>query len=89
MTMTVDKMIAVLQAYKEGKVIQFSDGWSSWKTVVSSAFDFDHFIYRVKHEPREFTVLIDKDGGAQAVAAGDMKALWAPGATIKVREVLD
>lgn len=44
--MKIDEMIAVLQAAKEGKKIQIHDG--HWRDCDSPAWDFAHFIYRVK-----------------------------------------
>lgn len=54
--MTIDEMIAVLQAYKEGKTIQFAfkeDGKFVY-TIPSEgevAWDFTEYNYRIKPEP--------------------------------------
>lgn len=66
--MTPDNMCAVIQAYKEGKVIQFRDNrYPSYKwkdcSLDGPAWNFDANDYRVKPAPREFKVkTINEDG---------------------------
>lgn len=49
--MTIDEMIAVLQAYKEGKQIQYSDEgideWNDYLPFHNPTFDFKHYNYRI------------------------------------------
>ena len=56
--MTIDEMIAVLQAFKEGKKIQLrsygSNGEWTNLTVPSPIWDFANCIYRIAPEPRKF-----------------------------------
>lgn len=54
--MTIDEMIAVLQAVKEGKQIQVRVGGESpfYDCLSSPVWDFAMFEYRIKPEPREF-----------------------------------
>lgn len=56
--MTIDEMIAVLQAAKAGKQIEARphDMSQTWFTVIwtpENRWQFDKFDYRVKPEPRE------------------------------------
>lgn len=54
--MTIDEMIAVLQAAKVNKPIQVRDG-DEWVTVCSiPTWNFRDFQYRVKPEPREWWI---------------------------------
>ena len=56
--MSPDEIIAVVQAYKEGKTIQarpkFSAG--SWTDVIAPQWNFPEHKYRVKTEPKEIWV---------------------------------
>lgn len=65
--MTIDEMIEVLQAAKEGKQIEkkmkFGKG-AQWQRAGTPDWDFDCFIYRVKQEPMEYWAVIDPDGCA-------------------------
>lgn len=89
--MTIDGMIAVLQAAKEGKSIQFknhlSNGWTTCGTTMP-CWNFDSNEYRVKPEPREFTLNIYNNGYIDNSPRppawnGEVKH------TIKVREILE
>jgi hypothetical protein len=62
--MDIDSMIAVLQAAKAGKQIEYiwkkaNDG--KW-CPSNDAWNFHEYDYRVKPEPREWTVWISPDG---------------------------
>ncbi|MEY2500556.1 MAG: hypothetical protein QOI07_890 [Verrucomicrobiota bacterium] len=66
MSMTHDEMIAVIQAHKDGKIIQALPGSSRgpWVDVVGNApsWSFDAVDYRIKPEPpkpREWWVCYD------------------------------
>jgi hypothetical protein len=55
--MTHDEMIAVIQAHKEGKVIQFRrlcdrGGWAT--KVTPPNWNFDAVVYRAKPMPKEY-----------------------------------
>jgi hypothetical protein len=68
--MTIDEMIAVLQAYKEGKpieyrsVIGYPQAWIDLKIspMLETRWDFYVFEYRVKREPRRLYVLFNEYG---------------------------
>lgn len=65
--MTIDEMITVLQAAKEGKNIQMKHHHGNnpeWKDVESSrlGWDFSCFDYRVKPEPMEIEVWMLENG---------------------------
>lgn len=49
--MTIDEIIAVLQAYKEGKTIEFYDSSAGkWIECINPVWDFEHIKYRIKPE---------------------------------------
>lgn len=62
--MTIEEMIAVLEAAKEGKKIEFQDIMDpgTWWASVSPGWDFLHFRYRVKPELIERWAVITSDG---------------------------
>ena len=92
--MTIDEMIAVLQAYKAGRQIQlmFANEPDAWTDCKGPQFDFSTFAYRVKPEPREFWLepsstcdgyyVYDKEDAKPYVWRCEAKR-------IKVREVLE
>ncbi len=52
---TIDEMIEVLQAIKEGKAIEYQynrDNWKVWSDLIGSAPDFYEYTFRVKKEQR-------------------------------------
>ena len=67
-TMNIDEMIEVLQAMKEGKKILIRENAPSycWRDYVYSdntgGMNFVVFEFKVKPEPREFYVNIDRTG---------------------------
>ena len=70
MSMDHDEMIAVIQAHKEGKEIQFrcvDDFDKTWTgySESSPSWDFSEFEYRIKPEPRKprEVFLREFDGG--------------------------
>jgi hypothetical protein len=57
--MTHDEMIAVIQAHKDGKVIQFRprivrDEWMTKPKGVAPSWNFDNTEYRIKPIPKEY-----------------------------------
>ncbi len=65
--MTHDEMIAVIQAHKEGKWIQYRVLRAPDKVWVDCfdgdpCWDFFHHDYRVKPEPLELWAVMDSDG---------------------------
>jgi len=51
---TVDEMIEILQAYKEGKTLECRicfNANENWMTVTKPAFSFHNTEYRIKKEP--------------------------------------
>ena len=91
-------MIAVLQAAKEGKLIQyritdFAGKASGWEDAQCPCFDFTRCEYRIKPEPMEIWVNVYPDGTVGGDMSGTKKMCamsCAPGGrTVKFREVLD
>lgn len=66
--MTIDQMIEVMQAYKDGKRVEMRGRYahpdSKWtdSTVPAPTWDFPNYKYRIKPEPKEFLVVVDKNG---------------------------
>lgn len=53
---TVDEMIEILQAYKEGKTLECRicfNANENWMTVTKPAFSFHNTEYRIKKEPHK------------------------------------
>ena len=51
---TVDEMIEILQAYKEGKTLECREAFldrAIWRTVGEPVFSFNNTEYRIKKEP--------------------------------------
>lgn len=61
MNMTHDEMIAVIQAHKEGKEIQFKGESDSWLdvTVATPNWNFYDRVYRVKPTPTKRLMRMD------------------------------
>lgn len=53
--MTTQEQIAIMQAYVDGKEIEFCDGTKNWQSTSAPAWDWCLFDYRVKPEPKEPT----------------------------------
>lgn len=93
--MTIDEQIAILQAAKDGKAIEFNiinsacTGWSLW---CSEHFDFVGYEYRIKREPRELWVYQNERGNLATYPLTKRKPSETnkiSGTYIKFREVLD
>ena len=94
------QMMEVMQAYLDGKKIEFANvnynrSDNGWYEVASPSWNWEQYDYRVKQEPREFSVVLDRDG--KAIGVGDASAasiIVVPSGkvrdakVIKVREVL-
>lgn len=82
--MTIDEMIAVLQAAKAGKQIQCQEnGLTYWMDVDDPTWNFYRRSYRVKPEPREWE-MYEEAGRVWPAHVGVDKRR-----TFKVREVLE
>lgn len=74
---THDEMIAVIQAHKEGKAIEYSSllrSYKEWKLTVSPEFNFGDFEYRIAQpKPEKVKVkgvwFCSEDGNVVYVAA--------------------
>lgn len=50
----IDYKIGVMQAYKEGKTVEYQlKGTQHWFTSASPKWNWGEYIYRVKEEPKE------------------------------------
>lgn len=64
-TMTPDEIIEVIQAYKEGKQIQYTSSkhyHQLWEDTTHPTWDFSEFNYRIKPKPRTYYVNVHPDG---------------------------
>jgi hypothetical protein len=55
----------VMQAYLDGKKIEAQSTdhpEHGWNLVKTPSWDWQHWDYRVKQEPREFSVVVGSDG---------------------------
>lgn len=96
--MTDDEIIAVVQAHKEGKSIEYRapESWPYWCPVLPShrGFDFLRLEYRVKPEPRkprEWDIVVLSDG-TTIIAKGPIAKVPFNSnitETIRVREVIE
>jgi len=94
--MTIDKMIAVLQAAKAGKQIQHRykhDEGTAWHDTGLQIWNFTDYDFRVKPEPREWWLVMatyDCHAFPTKEAAINFEAGFNSGKPIiKVREVLE
>lgn len=84
--MTIDEMIAVLEAAKAGKAIEWkwqagvSGRTEEWRVSNNPMWSFNNIDYRVKPEPREWMAFVDING--------EINSHRSRGEQIKVREVL-
>lgn len=61
--MTHDEMIAVIQAHKDGKKLEYrTKGMVGWDDVTNVVWSFHSTDYRVKPEPRTFWVNVYPTG---------------------------
>ena len=67
--MTTKEMIAVMQAFEEGKTIEYNAKWGSdagkWDEIDDPVWDWHACNYRVKPEPKEFYVVGYSVGGTE------------------------
>jgi len=95
------QIMEVMQAYLDGKKIERRHARgvgkeTMWRVSKTPDWNWNHFDYRVKQEPREFAVVIDREGKAIGVSeAAGGSIITVPGdkirdaKVIRVREVLD
>lgn len=67
---TIDEMIEVLNAFKEGKKLEctfFGDSEDHWSYASTPCFNFDKYQYRVKPDPFECWVNVYPSGDISGV----------------------
>ena len=77
----------IIKAFGEGETIQYGEDLSSLSDLSDNGdlgFDVEHFIYRIKPEPREFRLYLQPRTGHVTLTPlpGEIEV-------IRVREVLD
>lgn len=83
---TAAKFLPIVQAMSEGKAIQYQDKTGCWRKADNIIFCSSPESYRVKPEPREWT-LYRPAGCSDLIAYDKPISSWANG--IRVREILD
>ena len=53
MTQSIESMIEVLQAYKDGKKIEFLTRVGVWEHIEKPEWNFNKFQYRIAPEPKK------------------------------------
>ena len=53
MTQSIESMIEVLQAYKDGKKIEFLNIVGVWEKLTNPSWDFRAYEYRIAPEPKK------------------------------------
>lgn len=83
--MNTKEKIAVMNAYLDGKKIQYMDykTWLDWDYEEEPYLDWDSCDYRIKPELREWTVTVFADGHINSYGDNGKSRI------IKVREVLE
>ena len=83
--MSTNEMIAVMQAYTRGEIIEVSDkGADDWSEIKYPLWDWNSFEYRVKPEESEFKKgdrAVFKQDEADTLALKDIHAYGDPGCT--------
>lgn len=79
--------IKVMQAYLDGKTIEFLFG-SDWLEVSEPSWEFGKYQYRIKPEPREWNVFVNGKGMPSYIRPTGHD--WPPGLErVRVREIID
>lgn len=48
---TIQEQIAIMQAFADGKKIEYSEDGTDWRDVQNPAWNWERYYYRVKEEP--------------------------------------
>lgn len=82
--------LPLVQALAEGKVIQLQYGNGTWHKVEDPSFDLPVDQYRIKPEPREIWVAIDRDNdGSYMAYLKEDNAKRSGYPVVRYREVLE
>lgn len=66
---TIDDAIAILQAFKEGRTIEYLNSNGEWAVTENPAFNFHYFRYRIK--PEKVKIYVHKRESGSIVAYTD------------------
>lgn len=69
------KLLPILQAFSEGKKVQYRRQDGTWADDPDCNFD-PRWEYRIKPEPMELELWVDKLGGVAKVAIGSDEQGW-------------
>jgi hypothetical protein len=83
----VHQYLPLIQALAEGKIIQeYIGGDNEWIDNDTPWFQRPHECYRIKPEPREWSMVVGNDG---KLYQPELCRSFAQSLTIRVREILD
>jgi hypothetical protein len=85
--MSTKEMIAVMQAFDDGKVIQFKGDLGTWQDC-NPSWNWSEYEYRVKPEPREWWIVSWSVFSNRNDAEEYVACRTEPKEIIRVREVL-
>jgi hypothetical protein len=85
--------LPLVQALADGKTIQCKNMDGDWIDVSNFHFSGPHYDYRVKPEPREFLIAVNRHGcvfhSKQDMSSNELKEAYNDVEVIKVREVIE
>ena len=88
--MTIEEMIAVLQAAKEGKKIRFRNkGREDWYNIDNTVWNFEFCEYEAVKEPRHFWINIYPNGDRIAYPTKENADLQASTDRLECIEVVE
>lgn len=73
--MNTKEKIEVMQAFEDGKLIEFSNGDGDWKHVGEPSWDWACFEYRIKKAPSYYTTTMVPSFAADPIKVVETKAL--------------
>lgn len=77
--MTIEKMIEVMTAYKEGKQIQRREcGFNAWYDISEPLWNWDDFDYRIKAEEEKPVRMTNRQLAEWVFSTGE----WTDGANV-------
>lgn len=88
--MTIDEMIKVLAAIKQGKPVQFryaNKPWQTWYTGrgEDTVPEFHRYEYRVKPQPREWYLVLNQQGFIEACSSYEAARKVRSGSDVLIR----
>ncbi len=87
------ELLPVIEAFIDGKQVQFLDGTKNWRDAGDNVTFFSNVEYRIKPEPREWTIFLGSDGCILHKDPESSYNPWEAGyqsaKAVRVREIID